>query len=103
LSALMYDIANNAPLDPRVARSELPQAVADILQRTLNKVPEARFPTGEALAIELRRVASGLPSGVDLVGAAQLSEAESPFEATLVQPQRSLEVESANNTGPLAI
>ena len=103
LSALMYDIANNAPLDPRVARPELPQAVADILQRTLNKVPEARFPTGEALAIELRRVASGVPSGVDLVGSAQLSEAESAFEATLVQPQRSLEVESANNTGPLAI
>ena len=103
LSALMYDIANNAPLDPRAARPELPQAVADILQRTLNKVPEARFPTGEALAIELRRVASGLPSGVDLVGSAQLSEAESPFEATMVQPQRSLEVESTNNTGPLAI
>ena len=103
LSALMYDIANSAPLDPRVVRPELPQAVADILQTTLNKVPEARFSTGEALAIELRRVASELPSGADLVGSVQLSETDRPFEATMVQAPLSSEVESTNSTGPSAI
>ncbi|AOW15160.1 serine/threonine protein kinase [Hydrogenophaga crassostreae] len=103
LSALMYDIANSPPLNPLLARPDMPQAMADILERTLSKAPEDRYATGEALATELHRVASALPEGGDMTGVQQSSAGDDPYEATLVRSPRTSEVNSTNNTGPLAI
>ena len=97
LGALMFDIANHLPTDPRQFRPNLPQAVADILERSLEKSPLARFPTGEALAIELRRVAATLPQGLESGGnGIQTSE---QYEATLVQPHGTT---APHHTGPVA-
>ena len=102
LSALMFDIANNPPLDPRSVRPELPQALADILLGTLSKAPENRCATGEALATELHQAASGLSPGHDLTGQNHVIGADGFFETTLVQPQRSPAVGKPHTIGPLS-
>lgn len=104
LSALMFDIANNPPLDPRSVRPDLPQAMADILERTLKKAPEERYSTGQDLAAELRLVADELPKNPGPPSAASLDAGNGPFETTLVQDPRTLEVKSRTKlTGTIAI
>lgn len=99
LSALMYDIANNPPADPRSVRPDLPQGLADILQRSLCKSPEDRYPTGEAMAVELRQVASVSPEAVELAVVPPSGLANEPFEATVVSPQRSTGVSHSSPNG----
>ena len=99
LSALMFDIANKPPLDPRQIRADLPVCVADILQRSLEKAPEARYLSGEDLAKALRRAASSLPATLEAAGAATGSGRGDPFEATLVQPPGTM---APNNSGHVA-
>jgi eukaryotic-like serine/threonine-protein kinase len=103
LSALMFDIANNTPLDPRAVRPDLPQALADILHRTLNKAPQDRYATGDVLAAALRQAIGQLPAEDAVVGSTPFDAQGDAFEATLVQSPRSLEVDSTKNTGPQAI
>ena len=100
LSALMYDIANKAPADPREVRPDLPGALADILETILKKLPQDRYATGEALAVALQKIKDSESEGVALREWTHPSGSEAgAFEATSVQTQRFMEVESTNNTG----
>ena len=58
LAALMFQIANEPAPDVRSLRSELPAALAQLLQQSLAKRPEARFASGKAMAEALRAVAA---------------------------------------------
>lgn len=49
----------------RVLRPELPQELADILDKTLSKSPAQRYQTGGELAADLRRVIAVLPVSTD--------------------------------------
>ncbi|MDO8903194.1 CHASE2 domain-containing serine/threonine-protein kinase [Hydrogenophaga sp.] len=61
MAALMYQIANQPAPSVRSVRPQLPQALADILDRLLAKKPDARFQTGAELSNQLREVlATGL-------------------------------------------
>ena len=62
MAALMYQIANQPAPNVRALRPELPQEVADILDRLLAKSPDARPQTGAELAQALGRAASAAPS-----------------------------------------
>ncbi|MEZ5701112.1 MAG: serine/threonine-protein kinase [Burkholderiaceae bacterium] len=101
LSSLMYDIANRDPADPLDFRPDLLPALADILERILKKVPEDRYPTGEALATALRqvKVSEFRGGGVEGVDVTIRSEQWS-LKPPPVPTQRFLEVESTNITGP---
>ncbi len=61
MAALMYQIANQPAPSVRILRPQLPQALADILDRLLVKSPDARLQTGTELSDQLRKV---LGSGV---------------------------------------
>lgn len=60
MAALMYRIANQPPPDVRSLRPELPAALADILARSLAKLPAERYQSGAALADDLQQVARQL-------------------------------------------
>jgi len=88
MAALMYQIANQPAPSVRSLRSELPQALADVLERTLAKSPGERFQTGAELAAQLRRcVNAGDDAAPPDVQASAASE--SPFEATHAFPHAS--------------
>ena len=88
MAALMYQIANQPAPSVRSLRSELPQALADVLERTLAKSPGERFQTGAELAVQLRRcVNAGDDAASPDVQASAASE--SPFEATHAFPHAS--------------
>lgn len=57
MAALMYQIANEPPPDPRQHRPELPAAVAAVLMRSMAKKASERYATGAELAADLRRAA----------------------------------------------
>ena len=98
LGALMFDIANHPPANPRQFRPDLPGVVADILERCLEKAPAARFPSGEAFASELRRVATTLPLALE-PGEPEIPIGEH-YEVTLLQPPRTT---APHNSGPVAL
>ena len=87
LSALMYDITNNPATDVRQIRKDIPDAVADILRRSLEKAPQARYASGAEMAADLRQVASAAFESIDssLPGAERTGDM--PYEATVVQAQ----------------
>lgn len=88
MAALMYQIANQPAPSVRSLRPELPQALADVLDRTLAKSPADRYQTGAELAAQLRRC---LTSGADLPPPdAQPSQtSDTAFEATHAFPHAS--------------
>ena len=65
MAALMYQIANQPTPSVRVPRPELPQELADILDKTLSKSPAQRYQTGGELAADLHRVIAVLPVSAD--------------------------------------
>ncbi len=88
MAALMYQIANQPAPSVRSLRPELPQALADALERALAKSPGERFQTGAELAAQLRRCVSvGNDAATPDVQASAASE--SPFEATHAFPHAS--------------
>ncbi len=60
MAELMYKIANEEAPDLRIIRSDLPQALADVVARSLAKRPEARYQDGDALAADLRALVAQL-------------------------------------------
>lgn len=59
MSALMQAIAHQVPSDMRTLRPELPDSLAILVARALEKDPQARFQTGAQMARALREVDSG--------------------------------------------
>lgn len=88
MAALMYQIANQPAPSVRSLRPELPQALADLLERALAKSPADRYQTGAELAAQLRRC---MGRGEDAAPPAGQSEpaGESLFEATHAFPHAS--------------
>ncbi|MDR7095226.1 CHASE2 domain-containing serine/threonine-protein kinase [Hydrogenophaga laconesensis] len=65
MAALMYQIANQPAPSVRECRPELPQALADILSKTLSKSPSQRYQTGAEIAADLRSIRAVLPMSTD--------------------------------------
>jgi CHASE2 domain-containing sensor protein/predicted Ser/Thr protein kinase len=88
MAALMYQIANKPAPSVRSLRPELPQALADVLDRVLAKSPGDRHQTGAELAAQLRRC---MESGVEvaLPGAQPSPTGDGSFEATHAFPPAS--------------
>ncbi|WP_236574207.1 CHASE2 domain-containing serine/threonine-protein kinase [Hydrogenophaga sp. PBL-H3] len=86
MAALMYQIANQPAPSVRSFRPELPQALADVLERTLAKSPADRFQTGAELAAMLRRC---IHPGEDVaLPRTNISEASADsFEVTQALPR----------------
>ncbi len=60
MGKLLYAIVNEAAVDVRSLRPELPVPLARLLAKVLSKPPEARHGDGRELAAELRDVAASL-------------------------------------------
>ena len=60
MSALMHAIAHQTAPDVRSLRAELPESVAAIVARALEKNPVARFQTGRQMAADLRAALDGM-------------------------------------------
>ena len=60
MSALMHAIARQTAPDVRSLRAELPESVAAIVARALEKNPVARFQTGRQMAADLRAALDGM-------------------------------------------
>jgi serine/threonine-protein kinase len=56
IAEVMFRIANDVPPDVRTLRRDIPEALARIIDRALAKQPEARFHSGEEMAMALRDV-----------------------------------------------
>ena len=86
MAKLMYQIANeNAPA-LRSLRPDLPDALAQVVARTLEKRPEARYADGRQLATDMRRIAGTFePVAVDAPPADEAPAAAEPnaFAATV--------------------
>jgi serine/threonine protein kinase len=59
LAILARRIAEERPRPPEVAWSGLPESLAEVILRALEKDPNARYPTAGALAIEIERSLRG--------------------------------------------
>ncbi len=77
MAALMFKIANEPAPDVRERRPELPDALADVVARTLAKDPAQRFPSGNTLALALR-ASLGASATVPAAPAASVHNAPSP-------------------------
>ncbi|PZO14252.1 MAG: serine/threonine protein kinase [Burkholderiales bacterium] len=85
MAALMYQIANQPAPSVRSLRPELPQALADVLDRTLAKSPADRYQSGAELAAQLRRCA---PGGAAMAARnVSTDTGNSLFEATQALPR----------------
>jgi eukaryotic-like serine/threonine-protein kinase len=86
MSRLMHRIANDRPADIRTLRPELPEALAVLLARALEKDPQARHPDGLRMAAELREVELSLarrPREPALTAAAGEVDPDGRFAATV--------------------
>lgn len=92
MAALMYQIANQPAPSVRVLRPELPQELADILDKTLSKSPAQRYQTGGELAADLHRAIAVLSPSTDAGRAPDNTSAptgqddENAMLATVVTP-----------------
>jgi eukaryotic-like serine/threonine-protein kinase len=67
MSKLMFQIANEPAPDVRTLRPEIPELLAQIVARAMEKRPEGRFSDGQELAAALQRAeALVLQSGLDM-------------------------------------
>jgi len=60
MAALMSQIAHERAPDIRSLRPDLPEALADLVARVLEKRPELRPSDGHQLALDLRRIAASV-------------------------------------------
>ncbi len=60
MATLMHQIANEPAPDVRSLRPDLPEGLARVVALALEKRPEARYPSGQQLAADLRAVAGRL-------------------------------------------
>lgn len=60
MAELMYKIANEEAPDLRVARPDLPEALAQVVARIVAKKPDLRYQDGEQLAADLKAVMATL-------------------------------------------
>lgn len=88
MAALMYQIANQPAPSVRSLRPDLPQALADVLERALAKAPGDRYQSGAELAAQLRRCV-GRGDDAEQPGGAAVPDGEDPFEATHAFPHAS--------------
>ena len=58
MSELMFKIASDEAPDIRLARPDLPPALAQVVAKALDKQPERRYQTGERFAADLRALAA---------------------------------------------
>lgn len=65
MSALMQAIARQVPADVRTLRADLPESVAVLVARALQKNPDARFQTGAQMAQALREAAAHMVRAFD--------------------------------------
>lgn len=63
MATLMYQIANQAPPDVRHYRPKLPESLALVLALALEKRPELRYASGEAMAQDLEAVLAQIGGG----------------------------------------
>ncbi len=89
---LMYQMANQPAPSVRAPRPELPQELADILDKTLSKSPAQRYQTGGELAADLHRAIAFLSPSTDAGRAPDNTSAptgqddENAMLATVVTP-----------------
>ncbi len=97
MAALMYQIANQAAPNVRSLRLELPERLADILEKLLSKLPQDRYQTGRELANDLQLVdASAPPTVPTAVAQPEAAPDSAPFEKTHIQPRQTTAALSAN-------
>ncbi|MBT8131218.1 MAG: CHASE2 domain-containing protein [Gammaproteobacteria bacterium] len=60
MATLMFKITNEAPTPLSVVRPDLPDTLAHIIERTLDKDPDTRFQSGAELAVALRECCTEL-------------------------------------------
>lgn len=65
MATLMYQIANAPHPEPRSARADLPDCVARIIDRLLQKDPAARYPNGAEVKQDLAACRDSLAAGGD--------------------------------------
>jgi eukaryotic-like serine/threonine-protein kinase len=88
MATLLYEIANATAPDVRNRRPEVPEALAKVVARLLEKRPEQRHADGKQLAVELRAIGNSLPllqHSIPSVSAANDTRppSSSGFEATV--------------------
>ena len=66
---LLKQVAEDAPPPPRKLDSHIPRDLETICLKCMEKLPEQRFPTAEAVAEELRRFLQGVPITARPIGA----------------------------------
>ncbi|HEY2383637.1 MAG TPA: serine/threonine-protein kinase [Terriglobia bacterium] len=63
IGTLLFQIANDTPTPPATYRPDLPADVIAVIDKCLQKDPDARYQRGADLAADLRRVIERLKSG----------------------------------------
>jgi eukaryotic-like serine/threonine-protein kinase len=87
IARLMYQIANEPAPDIRSMRPELPEALAAIVAKALNKAVGERYQDGEKFAADLRAVAAQLEGSPIPVASASVPPTvagEDPYAKTVV-------------------
>lgn len=89
IAELMYKIAKQEAPDIRTIRAELPEKLAQLVAKSLNKLPAERYQDGDQLALELHlllSVSPGLPEsaqlGAVLLPPTKLNQPTAAFTAT---------------------
>ena len=62
MATLMYKIANEGQVPVRQLRGDLPECVETIIDRALQKDPDARYPDGREMAAEIRQCQQAIGS-----------------------------------------
>jgi serine/threonine-protein kinase len=55
MASLMFKITNEEAVDPRTHRADIPEAMANIINKALAKDAEARYQTGSQFAADLKK------------------------------------------------
>lgn len=87
MAELMYKIANEEAPDLRIVRPDFPQALAQVVARSLGKKPELRYQDGDEFSRDLRAVLAALEGGA---AAAAAAPARAPAGATGGDDQRTV-------------
>jgi CHASE2 domain-containing sensor protein len=83
MAELMYKIANEEAPNIRVIRPELPDALADVVARSLSKRPETRYQEGGQFAADLRACMVHIDAMVGQSMTMPVSQGSSVSEATV--------------------